>query len=699
MMGNDPAGRRALARSADEETRYQAVSGLDPADADDRGVLLERLADPSWRVRAAVVERIAGAADAAPVIPSLLGTLVGGPNVGARDAAAAALGRIGGPAVPALLERLGAPDPELRQTAASVLGVIGDRRAVPSLVARMADEDPNVRAAAAEALGKAGGGAAVEALHAALESDDATLRLTALEALVQQRACAPLSTMERLLADRGMRRAAYRLLGACDDPGGIGLIARGLEDPSRSVREAALGALGSQRGRRKGNELAPILRAARESAERDPSLVDAWAAALATEDSLVAVGALTAVAATGSARHAAAILRLADDDRHRALVEETVDALPGGAELRAALAEALPSLGQLSRLTALGVLARLGSPAAFESIVREASDPDSYVRSEAVAALGRLRDDRGVAPLAGLLADDDAAIAILASGALVRLSQSGEAGGRAVLAALRDRAGASPSAALHRALGAVGEPEDLEILRRSMRAEPAAQRSAAAAAIGALGRRGLLDGRAAPELVGAISDPAWQVRVAAARALADLAHALTAAASRGGGLPPEELVALRAGLRDPEPAVRAAVAEALGAGGEAEDAETIAALAGDPTSPPPVIVAALKALTELGAMAPEVARAAASHPDPEVVKEAVRSAARIPGADGERIIGKAAASPRWDVRQAAARAMAERGDRGLGAEAARLAAGEPDPLVARAFAEAARSLGVGEPGC
>jgi HEAT repeat protein len=59
------------------------------------------------------------------------------------------------------------------------------------------------------------------------------------------------------------------------------------------------------------------------------------------------------------------------------------------------------------------------------------------------------------------------------------------------------------------------------------------------------------------------------------------------------------------------------------------------------------------------------------------------------------VIREAASSPRWDVRKAAARALAERGDRALAAEASRAAAADPDPLVARAFAEAARALGAG----
>jgi len=128
--GPDAERRRALARHADEETRYRAVAALEPGDREDRAVLLERLADASWRVRSAAVERLAAAIDA---LPALLDVLAVGPTVGAREAAAAALARLGGAALPSLVERLGARDPELRQAAASVLGALGDGRAAARL--------------------------------------------------------------------------------------------------------------------------------------------------------------------------------------------------------------------------------------------------------------------------------------------------------------------------------------------------------------------------------------------------------------------------------------------------------------------------------------------------------------------------------------------------------------------------------------
>ena len=696
----DHLSRRALARDPDEETRYQAVSLLDPGDPVERALLVERLGDPSWRVRSAAVEQLGAFPGGSAALAELLDVISGGASVGAREAAAAALARIGGPAVPALVERPGAADADLRQASAGVLGVVADRRAVAPLTARLADPDPNVRAAAADALGRIGGAEALEALRAAVESDDQTLRFSALEALQRQGVCLPRATMERLLADRALRRPAYRLLGASDDPEVLSLLARGLADPARSAREAALDALGQQRSRRSAGALAPLLDEIRAAALADPSLPDAWAASLESEEPNVAMGALTALGAAGAARHAPGMLRLAREDRLRSLVEEAIEALPAGAELRAALAESLPALGQVARLTALAALARLGSPAAFETLVREASDPESYVQAEAVAALGRLSDARGIAPLVGLLGDDLPAVAGLAATALVRISQSAAAPRAAVLSALRDRAGASPSAALYRTIGAVGDPSDADRLAEGLRAASPSHRSAAASALATLARRGLLAGEATPALVAALADPAWSVRASAARACAELARAwwkrrgttpgartAAAAIDEGAG------AALRRALSDPEPAVRAAAVDALAARGGAESAEAIAAVADDPAAPAPVVVAALRALTSLGEPRAAAIVRAAAHDDPEVVKEAVLAAARLPGPGGEAILRVAASSARWDVRQAAARAMAERGDAALAGEASRLAVGEPDPLVARAFAEAARALG------
>jgi HEAT repeat protein len=691
----DPA-LHARVRGGDEETRYRAVAALDAGAPADLALLLERLTDPSWRVRSAVVDRLSAAPDPRALVGPLADALSGGATIGARDAAGAALARIGGPAVPVLVERLGAGhgDGEARQAAAAVLGLVGDRRAVAPLTAQLADRDVNVRSAAAEALGRIGGVESAAALRAALASDDAVLRLAAVEGLAALRVCPQGLPYAELVADPALRRPAYRMLGACDDPGVLALVAAGVADPARSAREAALAAIGQQRSRRPVAELAPLAEALRAVVARQPAAADACAAALGSEEPYVQVGALTALTWIGAPRHVRAALALAEDERHRALVEEALERMPAGAELRVALADALPDLGALARVTALAGLARLGSPAALESLVREASDPEAFVQGEAIAALGRIGDGRAVSPLAGLLGDDAPAVAGAAAAALVSIAGASGAARLAALAALRARAGSSPSAALYRALGVVGEPDDLEPLRAGLRSDSAAQRIAAAGAVGALAHRGLLRGRPVPELVAALAHPDRSVRVAAARAFGEISRARGPGAWREESLSCREaLTALQIALGDPEASVQAAAAEALGACGRPEHAPAVAALVADEGAPALVVVAALRALVALGAPPAAAIARAAAHADPEVAKEAVLAAAHLPGGDGERLLREAAASPRWDVRQAAARAMAERGDAALAAEAARLAADDPDPLVARAFAEAAHALG------
>ena len=692
----DAGRRRALARHAEEETRYRAVAALDPADGEDRAVLLERLADASWRVRSAAVERLAAAADA---LPALLEALAAGPTVGAREAAAAALGRLGAVALPALVERLGAPDPDLRQAAAGVLGDLRDRRAVAPLVARLADADPNVRAAVAEALARVGGAEAAAALRAAAESDDPTLRASAVEGLVELRASVPVGTLERLLADPAVRRPACRLLGACEADGVVPLLVRGLSDGARSVREAALAALAQQRARLAGAS-APLLREVRAAAVRDPALADAWAGALASEEPLAVSGAIAALAAAGAVRHVPTLLRLAEDDAQRPLVEEALEGFPPGPELRTALAEALPALGRLGRLVALSAIARLGSPAALESLVREASDPGAYVQAEAIAALGRLGDARAVGPLAGLLGDGAPGVAGPASAALVHLAGRSGVICAAVLArAARPRRGAAlgrrctaPSARWAARRTSSGSAAGCARTRwsgagrppRRWRRSGGAGSCRAPACRSSPGPRRMPRGRSAPRR------RRRSARSRAGRVRAGRAGPRPVRASGGAALG-----ALRAALADREPAVRAAAAEALGACGEAGDAAALAAVAGDPDAPAPVVLAALHALRALGTAPRALVVAAARHADPEVVKEAVLAAARLPAPEGEGIVREAARSARWDVRQAAARAMAERGDPALAGEAAALAAAEPDPLVARAFAAAARALGAG----
>ncbi|MFO0584530.1 MAG: HEAT repeat domain-containing protein [Anaeromyxobacter sp.] len=679
----------AQARAGDEEARYRAVAALDPGAPGALAALLAGLADESWRVRAAVVERLASA-DPEVVAGPLVGALSSEAGIGARDAASTAVVRIGAPAVPALLGALGATDADLRQAAVHALGLVGDRRAAGPLAAALADADLNVRAAAAEALARVGGPEAGAALRGLLASGDTSLRLAAVEGLSALGVWPDGLEVNALLSDPALRRPALRLLGACDDPAAAAHIAAGLLERSRSAREAALAAVGRQRSRRGLPALAPLAAAVRGCLAGSPTALDACAEALGAEEPWVAMGALTVLGWAGAPRHARPALRLAEDERYRALVEELLASLPQDAELRIAVADALPELGPAARVAGLAALARLGSPASLESLVREASDPESYVQADAVAALGRIADARVISPLAGLLGDEQPAVAGVASAALVELGKAGGPAGAAALAALRARAVTRPSAALYRALGALGGGDDLPALAGGLGAGETARRAAAASALAALAARGVPAAiQAVPGLVEALGDAAWAVRAAAAKALHEVARA---EAERGRPPPAGAAERLAAALADPEPAVRAAAAEALGSAGGAAHETTLGRLAEDGGAPAQVVVAALRALAARGAITAERLVRASAHADPEVAKVAVAAAAPLAGPVAQAVIVAAVDSARWDVRRAAALALAARGDRALAPLARRRAGEDPDPLVARAFADAAQAL-------
>jgi hypothetical protein len=229
----------------------------------------------------------------------------------------------------------------------------------------------------------------------------------------------------------------------------------------------------------------------------------------------------------------------------------------------------------------------------------------------------------------------------------------------------------------------VGDAGDLPLVRRALRDPRPATRTAAAQALGALASRGAA--RAAPpEILDALDDPQPAVRAAAAEALGALGqHA-------GTPLPAEGARALGAALRDEVPAVRAAAARSLGLARLTRFAEVLGTHAESPEAE--VAAAAVQALSRMGrADLPLLARAAA-HADPDVASEALAAAVRLPEAGAADLLLAGLSHARWEVRRAAARGVAERGDRAL-AEALRDVAGvEEDPLVAQALAEALRAL-------
>ncbi|MFL5261045.1 MAG: HEAT repeat domain-containing protein, partial [Anaeromyxobacteraceae bacterium] len=505
--GDGAPDERDADGGAAEERRYRAVLDLDPRAAPALPALLGWLEDPSWRVRRAAAEQLSRA-EPALAVPVLVASLASEGGAGLRNAAAAALVQIGPPALPALVEALGAPGADVRVAVVEILGDVGDRRAASAVAALLGDLDSNARAGAAEALGKIGGPEALPALDAALASGDVALRRAALGALGRLRAPPSGARLTALAADRALRRTALRVAATSDDPAALELLAAALADPSRTAREAALAGLGQQRLR--GADARRVAAAVARAVARAPAAVAAAAAALEDEDLATRAGAVVVLAGSGDARHARALACAAEDERLAALVAEALAAL--GAGLGDALAPELPSLPPAAHAAALAALARRGDARALRPLVVALASEDLAARVPAVLALAALGTPEAVDALVEALGHRDAEVSGAAAAALAEVVARGGASAARALGAARARV---PAPAALRLLGRAGVEGDLELLRAGLRAPHRGARIAAAGALASLAERLPVARPPAPELLDALDDGDAAVRAAA----------------------------------------------------------------------------------------------------------------------------------------------------------------------------------------
>jgi len=152
-------------------------------------------------------------------------------------------------------------NPEVRRTAAESLGKIGDRSPIPALLPVLIDAVPAVRAAAAQALGRIAGPAdedVIDGLARALQDPSDTVRQAAALALgdVEPSPGQLAFTSELLRAsDVGVRRAAVRALLTLDTAQSADRLLPLLDDPDAEVRQSAVGALGFSGDARAGAAL------------------------------------------------------------------------------------------------------------------------------------------------------------------------------------------------------------------------------------------------------------------------------------------------------------------------------------------------------------------------------------------------------------------------------------------------------------
>jgi HEAT repeat protein len=374
LKSRDAGTRKRAAASLGASGRISAVSSLQPL-----------LDDPDWGVRQAAVESL-GRIEDVSATPLLLEAVKGADHVPDQDGAAAvraaaveALGRIGAPAVPALLEALHGRHVKLRETAIGALGAIGGPAAVAALGEMVADDRSSVRQAAMAALVRAAGQAAIPALATALAHKDPMTRKCAADTLGTLHESSAVTAVRTALSDRDrtVRDAAVRALSAIGRPEAVSALVAGMRTGERDLQAAIASAL-------KSFEWAPADASERvvhaavhgrfdEAASAGADAVEPLVAVLADRDPSMRQGALAALGRLADARAAAAIAVLFKDP------DTTV---------RQAAADALAAIG----------------PAAAETLLESLRDRTATVRAAAGRALSLIGESRVAAALLGRLA-------------------------------------------------------------------------------------------------------------------------------------------------------------------------------------------------------------------------------------------------------------------------------------------------------
>ncbi|RPJ62851.1 MAG: hypothetical protein EHM24_25370 [Acidobacteria bacterium] len=365
-------------KARDAETRQRAALKLGaagkPSAIGDLEPLLLR--DTEWAVRQAAAQAMGAIASPECVGPLLAavketdGLREPAGAAAVREAAVAALGRIGPAGVPRLLAALADKHARVRECAIEGLGAAGGPQAAEGLTRALSDDRSAVRQAAAPALARAGGAGAVPALRAALAHKDPATRRAAAAALGALRGGAAVAALREALADRErpVRDAAVASLAAAGTTEAIDALIGGLRGGDRDLRQAAAVAL-------RGATWTPTTatqRAVRavldgrfaDAAAEGPAAVEFLVPALAERD---AATRREAASALGPLRDPAAAVPLAGllSDPDGAVRDAAVQALAAiGAPAAPALLDALEDRAAPTRAAAARALERIGESSA-----------------------------------------------------------------------------------------------------------------------------------------------------------------------------------------------------------------------------------------------------------------------------------------------------------------------------------------------
>ena len=649
-------------RDSDEEVRRLAIERVDVLPAEDViRYLIECLGDSSWRVRKVSIERLVARSETADVASALVAALGDGENSGRRNSAIDALIHLKEKAVPALLAKRSSCDIDVRKLVADALAGIADSRTSEPLQEMLDDPDPNVRASAADALGAVGGEGVPEALiRKVIDSgEDQLVRFSAIHALNALEFPIRASELGSALNDPILGHASLALLGRAEsDEEGLSILFKALGSGSRSSREASIRSLlriVGQIGPEQNDSLIARIRAAALAS----NLAIASAVERLPEADLSMKLAL--IQFLGIVATPAAVIPILLAGRDEALSEAALSTLESLGSVAGEIIDVEWSkLDAESRRDACLLFGGIDGERSAARLLSSLQDPVSDVRSVAARSVGRRGLESGLAPLVLRLAaaaEDDfegeEELAAVTDG-LIALAAPGPKTGTAVtaraielLTACLDGAAESVRLAVATVIGRVGRSEDSKIVSFLMKD---ASSSVRRVSVEALAR--LEPGTAAEPLRLALADESPMVRIAAARAL-------------GASESIEVVDDLRRLADDEDSGVRAAAVRSVvfrfsQSSTERSRSEMLQVIDAALADEPPVALAAIEALCEVGGIAAERAVGILERPEPELVRAAIRCMGLHADSEGLEALFPLIGHSDWSVRAEAIQMVADR---------------------------------------
>lgn len=328
------------------------------------------------------------------LVVSLLKQLLDDENRHVRDAATAALHRMGRPSADPVPEGIDSPDPRARKNAIRALGqnliFQETAAAIPPLIEALFDEDPEIRFLAAKSLRYSKDPRTVMPLNACLLDVSPEVRQEAAEGLRRRKDPRALDSLVHALQDDspGVRRAAAGALGEFGE-GARDALVQCQQDADRLVRDAVARSL---------EMLGPDPRL-------DPHLL------VRSPDPELRAGAVTGLGKGKDKNDLGLITASLGDDDAR-VRSAAAEALCGFSEPAAVppLLNALSDPDEQVRMYALRAMQGIPDPRVLIPVIYALKDSHALVRTEAVAHLRKIGDDEAVPYLIEALGDPDAGV-------------------------------------------------------------------------------------------------------------------------------------------------------------------------------------------------------------------------------------------------------------------------------------------------